>query len=457
MTRDSMSIAITSSDGAVAYRTNQLQQRLLSPLCGLVQGITFCVRSQFDPRAIAAGADLTGVHLLLNQPRPKPGFYHIGGGGFFLEESSIRALAESIERYSQFVSGVSGRHHVVMATYRDLVSRGQRVIPPSKLRFFSEEQHRRPGFPYEPFDEDMPMGWIQSPSLVEEASVWVPAQLVLVGYLPDPRRGEKRILSGMTTGTAAHTTPEHALRNALLELIQIDSTMGHWYSASPASEIVLDQRTSAIGRIIHKYFHPDGGAPAFYWLPNADLPGMTVACVIRDPRGDVPARAIGLGSDLRLQETMYKALLEAIGVLHLAKLTLLFSEESNGDTPGRGEPGPILDLDHNVAFYALAGNGSYFDSRFSSSSTIPASQLPADSTLDPLEETRVLVNGFRATNKELVYLDLTTKDIEDLRFTATRVWSPDTLSLCLPSVPPVRHARFHAYGGLCHEIPHPYP
>jgi thiazole/oxazole-forming peptide maturase SagD family component len=453
-----MNVAISCRDGDVSHATASLQRRLLSPLCGLVQGISFCVRNHFEPRAIAAGAELTGVHFLLNQPPPKPGFYHIGGGGFFLEESSIRALAESIERYSQFVSWVSGRHAVVMASYDDLRARKERVIGPDSLRFFSDDQYQRVGFPYEPFDEQMPVGWVKSPSLLDDSSIWVPAQLVLVGYLPNPTRGEKRILSAMTTGTATHTIPEQALRNALLELIQIDSAMGHWYSSASASEIMLDERTAAVGEIIRKHFSRYGGVPRFYWLPNADLPGMTVACVIRDPRGDVPALAVGLGSDLRLPDAMYKALLEAIGVAQLAKMTLVFpTNGSDAEAPNESEPGQILDLDRNVGFYAQAGHGSYFDSKFSSRSPIPASDLPADSTSDPLEEVRLLVDGFRATKKELVYLDLTTSDIKELRFIAVRVWSPDTLSLCLPSAPPLRHPRFQAYGGLCHEKPHPYP
>jgi len=38
-----------------------------------------------------------------------------------------------------------------------------------------------------------------------------------------------------------------------------------------------------------------------------------------------------------------------------------------------------------------------------------------------------------ATGKRLAVLDLTTPDVADLGFTALRVWSPDTLSLPLPS------------------------
>jgi len=70
---------------------------------------------------------------------------------------------------------------------------------------------------------------------------------------------------------------------------------------------------------------------------------------------------------------------------------------------------------------------------------------------------RHLVDGFAGTGKELVFLDLTTADIRDLGFYVVRVWSPDTISLSLPSAPPVMHPRFQAYGGIRNEAPHPYP
>jgi len=68
-----------------------------------------------------------------------------------------------------------------------------------------------------------------------------------------------------------------------------------------------------------------------------------------------------------------------------------------------------------------------------------------------------LIAAFKETGKELAFLDLTTPDIADLGFRVARVWSPDTLSLSLPSAAPVLHPRFRAYGGVIRESPHPYP
>jgi ribosomal protein S12 methylthiotransferase accessory factor len=56
-----------------------------------------------------------------------------------------------------------------------------------------------------------------------------------------------------------------------------------------------------------------------------------------------------------------------------------------------------------------------------------------------------------------VLIDLTTPDIRDLGLRVLRVWSPDLLTLCLPSAPPLAHPRFGDYGGVGEEKPHPYP
>jgi thiazole/oxazole-forming peptide maturase SagD family component len=429
---------------------------MLSPLCGLDQRIGFLSRSSHEPRIITAGADLTGVHVLRNQQPPRQGFYHIGGGGIFLDEALIRSLGETIERYSQFVSEISGRHTIVMASYNEMVRRGEPILTRESLQFCTTQQYARPGFPYQAFSPDTPMGWVKVPSLVHDGELWALAQLVLVGYQPKHHEGEHWLLSSVTTGSAAHTDRYRALRNALLELVQIDSAMGHWYSASRAPQIRSSRRTRAIEQLIERHFSRRQPRPQFYWFQNPDLPGLTVACVIRQEPHATPAVGVGLGSDLSLQAAMYKALLEAVGVLQLAKLQLLnLNIEPGEETVINTEQ--IFDLDSNVAYYAQVGHQDFINEKFVDAETINADDLPADLTTDIADELRLLVRGFGDSGKELVFMDLTTADVRELGFTALRVWSPDTLSLSLPSAPPLRHVRFRAYGGVAHEQPHPYP
>lgn len=453
-----MKLTASSNDLRLGHNTRLLLKAMLSPLCGLNPALGFMLRGRRDPRFFIAGAQLTGVHWITGQPPPpKPSSYHIGGAGVFPDEAIIRSLAETAERYSQLVAEISCHHTVLLTSHEELASRSEAVVAADKLRFFSPAQYGRTGFPFQPFSRDRLYGWVKAPSLLTETDVWVPAQLVFLGYKLRNNEGESWLMPAVTTGSAAHTNRARALRNALLELVQIDAVMGHWYSARTAPQVILDQRTRAIEKLISRQFCNFGPTPRFFWVQNSDLPGFTIACMIKAPQGETPAVSVGLGSDLNLLDAMYKSLLESVGVFHLGKLTL-FDEKLDGDTMGgRIDPASLFDLDRNVAYYADSGNAAFLESKFVSRQSVLASNLPPDLSSGECEDVRLLAKAFRDTKKELVCLDLTTPDIHQLGLVAVRVWSPDTLSLSLPSAPSANHLRFKDYGGFQHENPHPYP
>lgn len=453
-----MDIRLSSNDLALQPSTRKLLQRMLSPLCGMDKGISFGLRGASDPAFLSAGAELTGVHNLLNEPPPKDGAYHIGGSGIVREEALIRVLAETTERYAQVVSELSAAHPVTMASYEALAARGERIVDGSKLNFFSDEQFARPGFPFQRFQSDSPLGWIKAPMLTEDGAMWVPGQLLILGYRQKPDAAEKWLLSAVTTGTAAHTTPQMALRNAILELIQIDAAMGHWYSAAQAQRIILDDRVCAVSNLIARHFDAQDVQPEFYWLPCPGMDVKTIACLFRGQPGQIPSTALGLGCDMGLPQAMYKALLEAVGVVNMAKIVLLHETlDDQGNGRLKLDPQHIYDLDLNVAYYALPENRPLIERKFSHGLTIPAAELPPDGPQDTKAALSDLVERSADLKLDWVYLDLTTEDVRSLGFSVIRAWSPDLISLALPSAPPLCHPRFQAYGGASHDMPHPYP
>lgn len=451
-----MQLRVSEPHFPLPQRTRILLPRMLGPLCGMDRTVGFLLRSPFEPRLAIAGADMTGVHVVRGEA--EPGAYHLGGAGVLLDEAVIRSLGETVERYSQFVSVLGGRHRLRWASHEEMVAAGRPVVAAERLRFYAPEQHARPGFRFRPLDASTPLSWVACSALPGGEERWVPAQLALVGYLVRHADGEPWLYPGMTTGSAAHTSRARALRNALLELIQIDSAMGHWYSAATAPRIGFDARTTTLERLLRKVLPAQRDLPELYFLANADLPGLTVACVVREPAGKRPAVAVGLGIDLALERALYKAVLEAVGVTQLAKVDLV--NRAISARAGGGEaidPGSIYDLDSNVTWYADPENAPRLQRKFSAHDVVPASELPADVELGPRAEVELLVDGFRSSGKELVGLDLTLEDMAALGFVAVRAWSPDTLSLSFPSAPPEAHPRFAAYGGVAHRDPHPYP
>ncbi|MDN3264993.1 YcaO-like family protein [Streptomyces sp. CSDS2] len=431
-------------------RVHRLRERMHGPLCGLTTSMGFLTRYPDGPRLLVGTADMTGVHVRQGQPAPKAGSYHIGGYGIFPFESHIRSLAETLERYAGYAAALDGRFAQRRASHTALARAGEPVLPESAFRLFTEEQYARDGFPFRPFHPDAPFGWLLVDSLTGDGPCWVPAQRFLLGYVREA--DEPWTLPAVTTGTATHTTPQAALRAALEEVVQVDAAMGHWYGRTESVLIRPDARTRHLDALVDTYFPGSAPRPEFHLLPSPDLPGFTVACLLRQPSGVIPRTAIGLGSGASLPRAMYRALLEAAGVQWLAAWVAV-EQAVTGASPDEA----IYDLEGNVGRYATEEGARIVEDRFARHTEQPASRLPPDDDREVREAVRTLVDAFATSGKRLYFADLTTRDLRALGFHAMRVWSPDTVSLPLPSAVPAAHPRFADYGGFTDDVPHPYP
>lgn len=439
-------------EGAVS--TEQLARRMISPFVGLNSRVGFVLRGRTEPRFAVAGGQLTGVHQLLGEP--EAGSYHIGGVGTTREEALIRALGESVERYCQLVSVATGSAPVRVARVAELRAEGRELVDPMGLSYFSPTQLDRDWIPFSPPVADAPYGWVEVTRVSDGHVVLVPAQLVLVGYRPHRRQGEPWLAPAVTTGTATHRTRGLAARGALLELLQIDAAMGHWYGRASAPRIRPGERLAPVLRVWERHRGRNVDL-AFHHLASPDLPAITVACLLRQHEGRRPVVAVGLGCETSLAEAAYKALLEGVGVFQLAKLGLAEAARS-GTRAGRVPPDqPLMDLDRNVTHYADGGDGEVLAEKFPSSSWIAEDELPQDRRLAAEDAVPFLQEGILDAGHALHERDLTPVDVASLSLITHRVWSPDLLPLAMPSAPTAGHPRFDAFGGVRHDRPHPYP
>lgn len=440
--------------------TQRLIKRMVGKLCGLSVDIGYVSPSSTDPRILTSGASLTGVHLLLDRPDPGRGGYHIGGIGVLPNEAMIKSLAESVERYCQLMAMYNLENSLPkkFCTYEQLRDTNEPVIDKKWMQFYTPEQLSREAFIFDGFTIDKPILWIKVKSILANKELWCPAQLLFVGYTYQHELGEPWLNAAVTTGTAAHISYPLALRSALLELIQIDSAMGHWYSKTPAHQIKFDHRVAGLKHLIARYSRSKRLTPTFYWLPNPDLKGFAIACTFtRDADDTAPRVAVGLGADTNLEQAMYKAFLEAYGVVGFSRM-VMFKETFLGENTDRNpDPNLMFDLDANVGYYARGYSHHRFAERFTNSPSILASELPNDIEGSPEEQIKKLVQGFKETNKELIYIDLTSIEARELGVMVPRLWSPATLTLSLPGAPHLSHPRYADYGGIAHQDPHPYP
>ncbi len=446
---------VVHGEGAVApAAVERLARRMVHPLCGLDSRVGFLLRGRPEPRFAVAGGQLSGVHRLLGHERP--GSYHIGGVGLSRHEALVRTLGESAERYCQLVGVACGTVAVRVAAVDELRREGEDVVDPGAMGFFSEEQYARPGFLFDPPEVGAPYGWVEMRRVADGGTTHVPAQLAVVGYAPRRQRGEPWLAPAMTTGTATHATVAAARRGALLELVQVDTAMGHWFGPATAPRILLGSRLAAVTRLVERWMGRSA-TPSFHHLPSPDLPAHSVACVVRQEGGRRPVVAVGLGSETRLVEACYKALLEAVGVFQLAKMGMAGAALDGDRVGARDDETGFFDLDSNVMHYGDGGGADVLATKF------PTDQVVVDDELgDDVEGTAAeIVDHLQRTIAErgvrLFEVALTTPDVADLGLVTVRLWSPDLLALALPSAPPQGHPRFAAHGGVVNERPHPYP
>jgi thiazole/oxazole-forming peptide maturase SagD family component len=463
--------------GALGYLS-----RCVSPLLGPIRELRTANYDASSASLITVLPELVELHRRAGVERPD---YHLGGFGFRLEESLMKALGESVERMSHFLfhahnSGLISRH-----SEAELRATGVPHVPLVDLGHFTDEQYSQPGCPAVLVDDETPLSWLPTFDLsgrhgprLHGEHVLLPAQAALAGF---PTVDEPRGFVGITTGSAAHLDYGRALAGALLEMVQVDVTVGHWYSHQTAPRIeVSSQSTPRLVRLLERNraaLDRAGGRCEFYWLSSPEeLPVYVVACAIRRP-GEFPSVGIGHGVAVDLERAMYRALYEAIPISLVAllqALRALFGDPlPDGKKPvpraqnvralfGKLDIRRVTDLEAAVVYYALPENAErLFPSRFDpgvvrTRQDIEAAVPPRWREL-PVDRLCAQMIDILATHFRLYGMDLTTPDISQMGLKVARVFSPDLMALPIPSFPEAAHPRWKAYGGFVSAQPHPYP
>ncbi len=183
-----------------------------------------------------------GIHMALAQAaetsRVVPFDVSTFNCGFSLndpEEAKIIAIAETLERYS---GAFWGQRPLVRGSYASLTLRGMRAMDPHSFCLFSSEQYASARFPYAPFDAHFETDWVEMNNMSSGESAWMPASLVFLGWWCFERIADLPLHPENYVGISAGRTAEHALTNALEEVIERDATMTWWLKALTAPRIV---------------------------------------------------------------------------------------------------------------------------------------------------------------------------------------------------------------------------
>ncbi|MGW4564622.1 TOMM precursor leader peptide-binding protein [Streptomyces sp. NPDC004561] len=233
---------VTDGGGHRALTAQQLLDRyehLISPVTGIVPEVRRAPGSPDFAAAYVSGRNLAiGRHTLAGA---RGGVRSLSGGkGLTDLDARAGALCEAVERYS---GTRHGDEPVVVDSYRAL---GDAAVHPNACQLYADRQFRerehwnRSGSPFhhvpEPFDESRPVEWTPVWSMTERRHRLLPTSML---YFPSGAPASHGPYAD-SNGNAAGGSPEDALLQGFLELVERDAVALWWYNRTVQPAIDLD-------------------------------------------------------------------------------------------------------------------------------------------------------------------------------------------------------------------------
>lgn len=375
-----------------------------------------------------------------------------GGAGVRLADAVNAAMGELLERYAAFAYDGTDR---IVSSYRELLERGHRSVRFETLTHFSREQCRSKGFAYREFTEATRIGWVKGTNLLDGSPTYVPGQLVSLGYIHCSDEIPPCFYS-TSSGCALATSVEEALLKGILESIERDAIMIHWYARRPPLMLDLDP-ADLLAR--SGWLQKQGLEIRFHDLAvDGNVPVVGVTVVERTGRSCFFILSAASALDIRVAAR--KALIEAGQGRPFVKLIVATTEAST-------QGAEFKDFDSNLRFYAEPSNARYVE-WFLQNTNFSVRKFPDPPDVKNVRECLTdLLDRCAAMGITPVAFDLSTPEILDAGLFACRVFVPELVPLCVPSAPFLGHPRLVRFID-CQKsentgteipdwVPHPFP
>jgi len=407
-------------------------RRLVSPRAGIVSGVSFRELAADDPAVYWATSQPANVLPLAGSPARNEG----NAASVDPDRAVLKAVGESVERYC---SALYDERELLFASYDELPAP---AVQPERFALFSERQYATAGFRYTPLTRATRVRWVRGHSLVDDRPVWVPAAYVYVPYRLDPA-GEPAVRDLISTGLAAGPTLASAAYRASVEAVERDAFMIVWQNRLRRPHIDLETvRDPFVEALLRAFRRVPVRLHAVLLTLDVDIP--VVLIVITTDSDRVPLTTIGLGADLSPRRALALALEEAsLGFVGLRRLAAL--------SPGyRPEPGyrDVVDLHrHGLAHAVDPALRRTIDFLVDASSTIRLDELPDRSSESVVVNLRTAVDTIAAEGLDVVAVDLTTPDVDDVGFKVVRCVVPGLQPL------DIDHTHRHLGGRRLYDVP----
>lgn len=377
--------------------------------------------------------------------------FTIGGGTALTRDRALaKALGEGVERYS---SAIYNREELLWGKYLDFPSK---AIHPQAFTHFPASSFKKKDFPFQPFNEHSFIGWCKAKNIHAGHEELVPAAMVYCPYSPDKSKGEQAIVEIISTGLASHLSYEEAALNGILEVIERDSFMLCWLSAT--SPPMVEQRSllPEHQEMLRRFAQFGYQVSLFDIRSDTQVPTF-LAIMKGTYKGSVPFAAAA-AAHLSPEAAIRKCLEELALIERFAKRMLL---NENQILPSDAFS-KIVHLSDHIQYWIHDSSISKSEFLYKNNSSISLEDIPTLSTGNPNKDLNTISARINEIGHKILIADTSAPDVSALGFHVIRALIPGFLPLnkrydCRPlnSKRLKSHMKNHGLHAI-NPLPHPF-
>ena len=324
------------------------------------------------------------------------------GSGFSANEAEIRALMESVERYSNMVLDES---RIIWSSYKDIE---ERAIKPTDLGLYSDEQYSRQDLGCSRFSVHSEIPWIMGHDISSGKPVLVPADFVFY-----PAIRENPLVFDTSNGASAHVDLVQAILNGLFELIERDAFLTTWLNGISMPLLNISKIPYGFAESMNK-IDEFGMNVKLVNLTNDTL-ATTIMAACYNKRADrYPALVVGTGTHVEPQKALQKALFEM-------EFALIEAME-NPDKKEVEHPDRISAMYENSRYYLNPKTPKHWKFMISSHKMTKLNNTKRQNSKDNFTLLMDIVNQLQKMNHRVIWVDITPADIKKIGLTVVKVF-----------------------------------
>ncbi len=290
------------------YRIKRLSEisfdvkEIVNPVCGML-GVGF--RSN---RFGAFHAETTGAYIDPNALRV-PVMWT--GHKTRFDDSLKVGVLEGLERHAGLYPRTRPAITTTFAEIRD------RALDPRECGLYEDAAYAADKA-LKKFSEDLPLQWVWGYSLTQRREILVPSQLA---YYGDPD-----IILGNSSGCATGTCLEEAVFYALMELIERDAFLLHWFSKLSPRRIAVDSLRSLEAQCMVERARR-AGFEVHLLDTRLDLPVPSALAILTRNDNDLGTFSLSASASFSPEEALESALCEVATHVHWFKGRVLAAQQ----------------------------------------------------------------------------------------------------------------------------------